>query len=199
MKSGKFYLVNGITSVRIVAFPFLLLFIYRNEPDSFKWLLGVCFLTDMIDGFLARRLNVASEFGTRMDSIGDDLTIVVSSGDVVAMASDNNANITVSSTLNGLTESSVTKTSTAYTGSLTNGTGADQTAVYTITSASDATAKVTAEGLLGSRFITLEQGGSDTKLADGGVISNTQGAVDIWSLISQAMFEKETGGGTANP
>lgn len=64
----------------------------------------------------------------------------------------------------------------------------------------DATAKVTAEGLLGSRFITIEQGGSETKLADGGVISNTQGAVDIWSLISQAMFEKESaGGGTANP
>ncbi|MFM2206362.1 MAG: hypothetical protein RL213_337 [Bacteroidota bacterium] len=76
MKSGKFYLVNGITSVRIVAFPFLLLFIYRNEQDAFKWLLGICFLTDMIDGFLARRLKVASEFGTRMDSIGDDLTIV---------------------------------------------------------------------------------------------------------------------------
>lgn len=74
---------------------------------------------------------------------GDDLTIVVSSGDVVAMASDNNANIAVTSTLNGLTESSVTKTSTAYTVSLTNSTGADQTAVYTITSASDATAKVT--------------------------------------------------------
>jgi phospholipid/cholesterol/gamma-HCH transport system substrate-binding protein len=54
----------------------------------------------------------------------------------------------------------------------------------------DATAKVTAEGLLGSKFIALEQGGSDTKLADGGVISNTQGAVDIWSLISTAMFNK---------
>lgn len=52
----------------------------------------------------------------------------------------------------------------------------------------DATAKVTAEGLLGSKFISLEQGGSETLLADGGVISNTQGAVDIWSLISQAMF-----------
>jgi phospholipid/cholesterol/gamma-HCH transport system substrate-binding protein len=52
----------------------------------------------------------------------------------------------------------------------------------------DATAKVTAEGLLGSKFIALEQGGSETILADGGVISNTQGAVDIWSLISQAMF-----------
>lgn len=61
----------------------------------------------------------------------------------------------------------------------------------------DATAKVTAEGLLGSNFITLEQGGSDTILADGGTISNTQGAVDIWSLISQAMFAKQDGGAKA--
>lgn len=61
----------------------------------------------------------------------------------------------------------------------------------------DATAKVTAEGLLGSKFISLEQGGSETMLADGGVISNTQGAVDIWSLISQAMFDK--GKGTTEP
>jgi phospholipid/cholesterol/gamma-HCH transport system substrate-binding protein len=59
----------------------------------------------------------------------------------------------------------------------------------------DATAKVTAEGLLGSKFISLEQGGSDTVLAAGGVISNTQGAVDIWSLISQAMFENKGGAG----
>jgi phospholipid/cholesterol/gamma-HCH transport system substrate-binding protein len=56
----------------------------------------------------------------------------------------------------------------------------------------DVTAKVTAEGLLGSKFIALEQGGSETLLAAGGEISNTQGAVDIWSLISQAMFDKNT-------
>jgi len=54
----------------------------------------------------------------------------------------------------------------------------------------DTTAKITAEGLLGSRFIALEPGGAETLLADGGVIISTQGAVDIWSLISQAMFEK---------
>ncbi len=54
----------------------------------------------------------------------------------------------------------------------------------------DVTAKVTAEGLLGSKFISLEQGGAETKLADGGMIQYTQGAVDIWSLISQAMFDK---------
>ena len=63
----------------------------------------------------------------------------------------------------------------------------------------DATAKVTAEGLLGSKFISLEQGGAETVLADGGVISNTQGAVDIWSLISQAMFENKGGAAAAQP
>jgi phospholipid/cholesterol/gamma-HCH transport system substrate-binding protein len=54
----------------------------------------------------------------------------------------------------------------------------------------DTTAKIASEGLLGVRFVALEPGGADTKLADGGVISYTQGAVDIWSLISQAMFER---------
>jgi phospholipid/cholesterol/gamma-HCH transport system substrate-binding protein len=63
----------------------------------------------------------------------------------------------------------------------------------------DATAKVSAEGLLGAKFISLEQGGADKMLAEGGVISNTQGAVDIWSLISQAMFERKDSGGTQQP
>jgi phospholipid/cholesterol/gamma-HCH transport system substrate-binding protein len=62
----------------------------------------------------------------------------------------------------------------------------------------DATAKVTSEGLLGSNFITLEQGGSDTILADGGVISITQGAVDIWSLISEAMFARKSDGSSGD-
>src|SRR5262245_19629637 len=59
----------------------------------------------------------------------------------------------------------------------------------------DTTAKVTSEGLLGSNFIALDPGGSETLLADGGQITNTQGAVDIWSLISAAMFDKGKGGG----
>jgi len=60
----------------------------------------------------------------------------------------------------------------------------------------DTTAKVTSEGLLGANFIALDPGGSETILADGGKITNTQGAVDIWSLISTAMFDKGKGGGT---
>jgi phospholipid/cholesterol/gamma-HCH transport system substrate-binding protein len=65
----------------------------------------------------------------------------------------------------------------------------------------DSTAKITSEGLLGGRFIAIEPGGSETKLADGGVLSFTQGSVDLWSLISQAMFEKSSkdGGGASSP
>jgi phospholipid/cholesterol/gamma-HCH transport system substrate-binding protein len=55
----------------------------------------------------------------------------------------------------------------------------------------DTSAKITSEGLLGSKFVSLEPGGSEAKLAEGGVISYTQGAVDIWSLISQSMFNKK--------
>jgi phospholipid/cholesterol/gamma-HCH transport system substrate-binding protein len=61
----------------------------------------------------------------------------------------------------------------------------------------DTSAKITNEGLLGSAFIALEPGGADAKLEDGGEISNTQGAIDIWKLVSESMFSKpptDTGG-----
>jgi phospholipid/cholesterol/gamma-HCH transport system substrate-binding protein len=54
----------------------------------------------------------------------------------------------------------------------------------------DTAAKVTSEGLLGGKFIAMEPGGSETKLAQGSMMTLTQGAVDIWSLISAAMFDK---------
>lgn len=59
--------------------------------------------------------------------------------------------------------------------------------------ADDTTAKITAEGLLGSKFVALDAGGSDIILADGGAITYTQGAVDIWKLISEAMFASAKG------
>lgn len=54
----------------------------------------------------------------------------------------------------------------------------------------DTSAKITAEGLLGAKFVALEPGGSDIKVKEGDVLSYTQGAIDIWSIISQAMFAK---------
>jgi phospholipid/cholesterol/gamma-HCH transport system substrate-binding protein len=65
----------------------------------------------------------------------------------------------------------------------------------------DSTAKISSEGLLGGKFIALEPGGNETILADGGTITYTQGALDIWSLVSDYMFSgkkgSESGGGSS--
>ena len=71
------YIINGITLYRIVAAPFLLILIFTGQYDIFKWLLGVSFFTDLVDGYLARKYKVTSVPGTRLDSIGDDLTVLV--------------------------------------------------------------------------------------------------------------------------
>jgi len=70
-------LVNGITIYRIVAAPVLLVLIFFNLFYIFKWLLAVSFLTDAIDGYLARRYKAISVLGARLDSIADDLTIAM--------------------------------------------------------------------------------------------------------------------------
>lgn len=67
-----------------------------------------------------------------------------------------------------------------------------------ISLADDTSAKIASEGLLGANFVSLEPGGADEKLKEGSVISYTQGAVDIWSLISQAMFSKSSKPGSAD-
>ena len=71
------YIINGITLYRVVAAPFLLVLLFTGQYDIFKWLLGVSFFTDLIDGYLARKYKVASVIGTRLDSLGDDLTVLV--------------------------------------------------------------------------------------------------------------------------
>ena len=73
----SWYLINGITLYRIFSAPFLLLLILNGRLDVFKWLLGLSFFTDLIDGYLARKYQVTSMLGARLDSIGDDLTVLV--------------------------------------------------------------------------------------------------------------------------
>ena len=63
----------------------------------------------------------------------------------------------------------------------------------------DTGAKVNSEGLLGAMFVQLDPGGSGTLLKDGDQLSSTQGAVDIWSLISEAMFKPKSGGNGKAP
>jgi cardiolipin synthase len=81
VKKGKqklsYYVINGITLYRIIAAPFLLVLLFTGHYFLFKWLLAISFFTDFIDGYLSRLYKVDSIPGTKLDSIGDDLTIVV--------------------------------------------------------------------------------------------------------------------------
>ena len=77
MHKTGFYIVNGITVYRLVAAFFLLFLVVDGQPRLFKWMLALSFFTDAVDGFLARRWDVVTETGSRLDSIADDLTVLM--------------------------------------------------------------------------------------------------------------------------
>jgi len=77
MRKKSYYIINGITLYRLIAAPFLLFLILTRQSDLFKWLLAFSFFTDSIDGYLARKYKVVSVMGAKLDSLGDDLTVIV--------------------------------------------------------------------------------------------------------------------------
>lgn len=77
-RSPAFYIVNTITCSRIVMAPILVVLVLYNATDIFKWVLAAAFATDMIDGFLARRLKVVSKIGAKLDSVADDALLIAS-------------------------------------------------------------------------------------------------------------------------
>ncbi|MFM8711640.1 MAG: CDP-alcohol phosphatidyltransferase family protein [Sphingomonadales bacterium] len=81
-------MINAITLYRVLAAPFLLGLLLSGPPAWFKWMVGISFFTDMIDGVLARFFNVNSAFGARLDSIGDDLTVLVTTAGLLMIKPD---------------------------------------------------------------------------------------------------------------
>jgi phospholipid/cholesterol/gamma-HCH transport system substrate-binding protein len=60
----------------------------------------------------------------------------------------------------------------------------------------DSSLKVTSSGLLGSSYLAISPGGSDTMLAAGGQIQNTQGSVDLMELIGRFIGNGNGNGGS---
>lgn len=65
----KWNIADSITSVRIVSSIFLLFFSSRSLP--FIIIYTLTGLTDVFDGFIARKTGKTSDFGARLDSIAD--------------------------------------------------------------------------------------------------------------------------------
>lgn len=76
MNKSSYYIVNGLTVYRLVTAPVLIWLIFTHQACVFKWLLAISFLTDLLDGWLARRYHTMSIVGARLDSVADDLTVV---------------------------------------------------------------------------------------------------------------------------
>ena len=85
MHRRSYYIINGITIYRLAASLLLLYLVLLKREDIFKWLLGLSFFTDAIDGFLARKYKVVSVVGSRIDSIADDLTVLMAVIGVVVL------------------------------------------------------------------------------------------------------------------
>jgi CDP-diacylglycerol--glycerol-3-phosphate 3-phosphatidyltransferase len=62
---------NLLSSFRLFSVPVLLILAWRGYEKEFLVLLICALVTDLADGYLARRLHQESEFGARLDSWGD--------------------------------------------------------------------------------------------------------------------------------
>lgn len=62
---------NLLSGLRLVAAPFMLYLSWMGFRVTFLVLLVFALLSDAIDGFIARRLNIKSDIGARLDSWGD--------------------------------------------------------------------------------------------------------------------------------
>lgn len=84
-RSGiKSFLVNLLTVYRILIAPVLLILLFKEIP-AFKWVLLSAFITDALDGFLARHWKVATKLGARLDSLADDILFIVALMGVIYM------------------------------------------------------------------------------------------------------------------
>ena len=71
-------LPNKLTILRAIMIPFFLVFLYMS-PGWSKWVALVIFiaasLTDMLDGKIARKYNLVTNFGKFMDPLADKLLV----------------------------------------------------------------------------------------------------------------------------
>jgi phosphatidylglycerophosphate synthase len=73
----NYNIADWFSFYRIVAAPFLLILLWFDQREIFTWLLLISYSTDMIDGFLARKLKITSPRGSQLDSLGDQLTFLI--------------------------------------------------------------------------------------------------------------------------
>lgn len=73
----NFNIADWFSFYRVLAAPLLLALIWFDLRFMFTWFLLVSYITDALDGYLARKLKITSPRGSQLDSIGDQITLTV--------------------------------------------------------------------------------------------------------------------------
>lgn len=79
----KLSIPDWLSVYRILSAPFLVGVIFLDERIVFGILLFISFLTDAVDGYLARKMNIVTQRGAQLDSIGDAVTFCVGLGGIL--------------------------------------------------------------------------------------------------------------------
>ena len=74
MNSTTFSIANLLSFLRLSLVPALVWLALKADADWFLVVLAVSLVSDILDGYLARKLNQVSDFGAKLDSWGDSLT-----------------------------------------------------------------------------------------------------------------------------
>jgi CDP-diacylglycerol--glycerol-3-phosphate 3-phosphatidyltransferase len=82
------HLPNALSAARIGAVPVLAYFAASGAERRFTWLLVPALLTDIADGYIARRFGLTSRLGALLDSIADALLFFVAIFGVWALHPD---------------------------------------------------------------------------------------------------------------
>ncbi len=68
---------NILSGYRLLSFPWVLYLALSHQEKLFAGFLIFNLFTDILDGFIARRFNLQTEFGARLDSLADDGTYIL--------------------------------------------------------------------------------------------------------------------------
>jgi cardiolipin synthase (CMP-forming) len=79
---------NVLSFYRILIFPVILWFIIDYQVRLFAIFLCVNILTDFLDGQIARRFNMVTNFGARLDSLADYGTLFLAFFGIISLKSD---------------------------------------------------------------------------------------------------------------
>ena len=75
--STIFTVPNVLTMARIALLPVIIILMYAGFGWAALLIYSICAVTDFLDGFLARKLNAVTPFGTFLDPIADKVFVAL--------------------------------------------------------------------------------------------------------------------------